>query len=186
MQHPFDSCWWLKEGRLLAGRYPGSPNEAERQEMIRSLVEDFKINSFISFQERDERNRHGDLFPDYMRDVLKYSKDVHTVTFRRFPVKDRTLFKHAEVVMIVDYIDTLLAMGQNIYFHCWGGHGRTGMIAAAWRIKHGADCKTVIDDINDDRAGRGFKQPIPTTVGQTMFIENFKYVEQSEKSQEET
>jgi hypothetical protein len=38
---------------------------------------------------------------------------------------------------ILDTIDSGLRDGRNVYVHCWGGVGRTGMAVGCWLKRHG-------------------------------------------------
>ena len=54
---------------------------------------------------------------------------------------------------ILDALDAAVADNTPLYFHCWGGHGRTGTVAACYLIRHGAEPEDAIQKITDLRKG---------------------------------
>ena len=53
---------------------------------------------------------------------------------------------------ILNTIDEHLTGADIVYFHCWGGHGRTGTVAGCWMKRHGiAKGKEVFNVIRELR-----------------------------------
>ena len=55
----------------------------------------------------------------------------------RIPIRDRTHPGREEMVRILDLIDGLLADGEVVYVHCYGGIGRTGTVVGCHLVRHG-------------------------------------------------
>ena len=53
---------------------------------------------------------------------------------------------------ILGAIESELAAGKPVYFHCWGGIGRTGTVAACWLIEQGRSCDSALETLNLLRA----------------------------------
>jgi len=74
---------------------------------------------------------------------------------------------------ILDAIDGHLADGRNVYVHCWGGSGRTGVVIGCWIRRHGlAGQDEVLGCLQDLRAGDSVKHgwPIPQTAAQEELV----------------
>ena len=77
------------------------------------------------------------------------------------------------MVMILDRIDTALDDGENVYVHCWGGSGRTGMVVGCWLRRHGlVDSDTILERMQELRLGdrEGWFKSTPNTLEQAEFI----------------
>ncbi len=139
MKQPFLKTWWVKDGLLLAGGFPGTPEPNGTAERVASLVA-VGVRTFISLQPIGESNtRTGEPFPDYepILDKLQ-SKIGEPLSFHRLPVPDCAAPTHAAAGKALDLIDDSLTSGKPVYVHCWGGHGRTGTIVGCWLVRHGA------------------------------------------------
>jgi protein-tyrosine phosphatase len=108
-------CFWVDPGRLLAGRYPGSPGElvAAGVTLFVDLTEEGELEPYVA---RLTGARHA-----------------------RFPILDMWVTSDEQLVQTLDEIDAELAAGGTVLVHCWGGCGRTGTVIAAWWVRHGAD-----------------------------------------------
>ena len=78
------------------------------------------------------------------------------------------------MVEILDAIDDDLAVGHNVYVHCWGGVGRTGTVVGCWLIRHGyataGDVLDVVSDLRIGDAGTGGTRMSPETLEQIDFV----------------
>jgi protein-tyrosine phosphatase len=54
---------------------------------------------------------------------------------------------------ILDAIDAATSDGHVVYFHCWGGHGRTGTVAGCYMVRHGSTPQDALDAIKRLREG---------------------------------
>lgn len=157
---PKRGTYWVAEGRLLAGPYPGASDAT-----VRPLL-DTGITTFLNLMEPDARNHDGDLFTSYEAAIAP------TATIVRRPIVDMSIPTKAEMVAILDVIDAGLENG-GVYMHCWGGVGRTGTVVGCWLLCHGlATPDNVIEVIANLRRAdplRGHRAS-PETPEQRRFI----------------
>lgn len=90
--------------------------------------------------------RNGHALRPYFDDVRVIMKDANkfdiipepgcslaseeTMTFVHFPIKDCGITDDDRVIELARNLVKSIAMGEIIYLHCWGGHGRTGTIVS--------------------------------------------------------
>lgn len=67
-------------------------------------------------------NHHGIELHDYSSQFMSAGMEYH-----RSPIRDVSVPTHEEMDEILNLIEDSLAKNKPIYFHCWGGVGRTGM-----------------------------------------------------------
>src|SRR5260370_9653635 len=73
---------------------------------------------------------------------------------------------------ILDTIDGEIARGKAVYVHCWGGHGRTGVVVGCWLQRHALGGKAgPIARIKELRALAGINSVSPPTPAQCDFVE---------------
>lgn len=122
---PIDHCYWVVPGKLLAGDYPRTPDEASSREKLAQLT-DAGVTAFIDLTEADE-----------FLEPYDHLLDKPSQTHQRFAIRDMSTPKSAEVTrQALDAIDAHLAAGETVYVHCWGGVGRTGTIIGCWLARH--------------------------------------------------
>jgi hypothetical protein len=134
---------WLIPGRLLVGAYPSQDND---------LVKIMKsgINTFVCLNNDygyfDDKMAYADLpsVDDGTGKIIINPKlfgknGLVTLTGNKFNKENNFLhlpiidMKTADDDIVSDFCLTLkkkICMGENIYIHCTGGHGRTGTISA--------------------------------------------------------
>jgi ADP-ribosylglycohydrolase len=124
---PVENCYWVVEGRLLAGEYPSHPRAAMGGEaMVQSLL-DFPVTHFIDLTEPNEGL-------DPYHHLLAQADGVRA---ERFAIRDADIprsFEEADA--IVAAIDRALAADRRVYVHCRGGIGRTGVAVGCWLAHH--------------------------------------------------
>ena len=130
---PTTWCYWVVEGRLLAGAYPGSPDPDEHRTKIQSLL-DAGVRTFVNLMEEDETNGGGQAFAAYDDLARELSPNTH---YCRFPVADEFIPSEMLMTDILNEIDRTTADGTATFIHCWGGVGRTGTAIACWLLRHG-------------------------------------------------
>lgn len=132
MLTPIADSYWVVEGRLLAGEYPGARSkEAAEAKLVRMLGAG--IDTFVDLTEAGE---HG-LEP--YAGSLRLVADAlgKQATYRRMPIRDLGTTSAEEMVRILDAIDAELGTDHNVYTHCWGGVGRTGTVVGCYLVRHG-------------------------------------------------
>jgi len=140
---PFERCYWVIPGRILAGAYPSSVNEEERRLILEGLLA-VGIKTVINLTESGEVNHYGVELYDYSAEFR--TSGIETV---RKPIVDVSIPTHEEMDEILDLIDDRLANDQPVYFHCWGGVGRTGTVLGCYLLKSNmATMDNVFDTID--------------------------------------
>jgi protein tyrosine/serine phosphatase len=138
---PIPDSYWLLEGQLLAGEYPGHLNEGEAKKQLRKILA-AGIRSFIDLTEPT------DPLEPYER-VLRHVAAAGNieVSYRRVPIRDMWVPTAALMAEILDAIESEIASGRPVYFHCWGGIGRTGTVAGCWLVEQGFSCDDALTRI---------------------------------------
>jgi hypothetical protein len=157
---PKPGTYWVLEGKLLTGPYPGASDAT-----VRPLL-DAGITTFLNLMEPDARNHVGNLFTSYEAAIDPIA------TMVRHPIVDMSIPTKAEMVAILDVIDKRLE-NSGVYLHCWGGVGRTGTVVGCWLLRHGLatpdNVIAVIADLRKADPVRGHRTS-PETPEQRRFI----------------
>src|SRR4051812_16060572 len=97
MPAPFANSYWVIEHLLLAGEYPGSPDEAARTKIHQLL--DAGIRHFLDLTQA------GELLP--YEEVLMAEAATRgiDVTYTRRPIPDMNVTSESEMRAILDDID---------------------------------------------------------------------------------
>lgn len=134
---PFNRCYWVVPEKLMAGCYPGAPDEKEARRKLTGLL-DHGIRHMLNLMETDEVNHSGNAFLPYepiMRAIAR-SKCME-VSFNRMPIRDLSVPTVAEMVGILNHIDRKIKANIPVFIHCWGGRGRTGTVVGCYLAMHG-------------------------------------------------
>ena len=161
---PTVRCYWVVDGKFLAGAYPGSPDPDAHRKRIEELW-DAGIRTFINLVEEDEKNLSGKPFTRY-DDILRELANAagESVAHLRFPVRDLSVPSVDRMRSILDAIDLSIQADRPVYVHCFGGVGRTGTAVCCWLQRHGfADASNVIEKLavlrEADKQTTGRKAP---------------------------
>lgn len=170
MTYPFDRTWWVIDGLMLAGRYPGDVDERTAERGLDALL-GHGISAFVNLQEADETNGSGQRFRDYMPVVthLSEARSLET-SFRRFAIKDQRTPSLDLMHQVLDHLDDLLRTGHRPYVHCWGGNGRTGTVIGCWLVRHGRSADEAFAEMAAGRKGRTFTYAAPENESQRQFV----------------
>jgi protein-tyrosine phosphatase len=77
------------------------------------------INTFVCLQTEAELKKFSSYLP------LPQGIDYLT-----FPIEDRGIANDQKLITFIDLLVDLLQTGKKRYIHCYGGHGRTGIIVS--------------------------------------------------------
>lgn len=134
---PFPHSYWVVEGKLLAGQYPGSNDSEEARRKVKRLIE-VGIRRAINLQEANERDIAGKLFVPYEPDLQLFAAEQNAqATMIRMPIRDMGVPSRPEMRAILDEIDRSIGENRPVYVHCWGGKGRTGTVVGCYLARHG-------------------------------------------------
>ena len=121
-------------GKLGMTHAPGKPGLYEERVMdddIKRLKEEYKTDVLVSLVTNKELKQMG------IRGIFDTAAE-NDISSIRFPIKDFSIPKNLESVkVLVEEILSELRAGRNVVIHCWGGFGRTGMIAACVLVEFG-------------------------------------------------
>lgn len=150
---------------LFAGQYPGSKNAALHAIKLYDL-EMLNIDCIVSLMEVSESKR----FTPYQQTLMQRNPKIE---FFNYPITDMSVPTKKQLYDIVHHIQTLLTSKKRVYIHCWGGHGRTGVVVGALLIYNGYTPQNALAKIKEERMKTPFKEePSPQTDEQIEFILN--------------
>lgn len=130
---PIPNSYVVTENTLVAGEYPGAAPYMDPTNANDKLSKflDAGITAFIDLTEDGELNAYA---PSLMS--LASERKVEVVHLRQ-PIRDGGTCSPEQMRETLDAIDAHHAAGRNVYVHCWGGIGRTGMTIGCWLVRHG-------------------------------------------------
>ena len=170
MQYPFNKTWWVNQGQILAGGYPGHRDASIHEDMVDALVS-VGITDFINLQEADEKV-NGKPFRDYFSTAQPIARERGVeLGFHRFPIADQKVPDHQLLADCLNQIDRILDESGKPYVHCWGGNGRTGTVIGCWLVRHGRSPEEAIQEMAAGRVGREFRFAAPENASQKAFIQ---------------
>lgn len=144
---PIPDSYWVIEGQLLAGEYPGAYHDDEAREKLRRLFE-AGIRSFVDLTETTDPLQPYELL---LRDLASELKlDVRYI---RLSIRDMSIPEPGRMEEILDTINSEIDAGRPAYVHCWGGIGRTGTVVACWLAEEGYTCEDALARITELRRG---------------------------------
>jgi len=128
---PFDWCYWVVPGKLLAGCDPMSGFSGEPAANLRGLLE-LGIRHIINLTEPRSYTR------SYDQELQAIAQEMGiAVTMERAPIENFSVPSRKLMRSILNSIDKRLAEGVPVYIHCLGGLGRTGTVVGCWLARHG-------------------------------------------------
>mmetsp|Transcript_106588 Transcript_106588/g.188745 ORF Transcript_106588/g.188745 Transcript_106588/m.188745 type:complete len:325 (-) Transcript_106588:113-1087(-) len=122
---------WVIPGMLLCGPYPGAFEDRKNNQLLRRVLSK-GVDTFVCLQEEldievpEEVWRSGIALRPYFYDAQKLAKkDLKWV---QLPMADGNVAPDSETAQLVVLMAEHMKAGRVLYLHCFGGHGRTGVI----------------------------------------------------------
>ena len=145
--------FWVEEGLLLAGPYPGATDQAEAAAKLAAFL-DVGITTFVDPTDADDASpTHIPLKPyDELLSKIA-SRRGTTVQHVRMPIRDVNVPATAEMEAILAFFSATLAEREPVYVHCCGGVGRTGTVVGCLGIENGVPPESGLDELATLRAG---------------------------------
>jgi hypothetical protein len=160
--------------RLYAGPYPSSLRKDEATAKASALL-NLGVTHFVDLTEAREKGRRGNLYP-YAPLVAEVAaeKGLKIPQHTRVSIPDLSVPTVEQMHETLELIETSVDRGDVVYFHCWGGVGRTGTVLGCLLINRGTPHDEVFDVIADLRAdtSRSDRQA-PETEEQREFVLNW-------------
>ena len=130
-QGPIPNSYWLAEGSVCCGEYPGAKQASEVRRKL-GLLLDAGIRSFVDLTENQDGLEPYDA-------LLREEAARRDIEASWFPlgVRDNSVPTKAHMARILECIDEQVRRGQAVYIHCWGGVGRTGTVAGCYLVRCG-------------------------------------------------
>ena len=166
---PIPDSYWLIEGQLLAGEYPGAADEDEARRKLEAIL-GAGIRSFIDLTETT------DPLEPYEPILTELAGELGLdVRYQRLAIRDMSVPTTEVMATILTTIESELAAGRPVYFHCWGGIGRTGTVAACWFVGQGHSCDEAFAMLKELRAPTpdAWKES-PQTETQKAFVRSWR------------
>ena len=124
---------WLVPGRVMLGRYPGS-GRGQRVDAVVDALRTAGVTTFVCLQselpvqDAGETNPPG--FESYHAAAVNF--DGPAPSFVHFGIPDREPAGDLAGLrtLVADLAARVRDGGECLFIHCWGGKGRTGLVAA--------------------------------------------------------
>ena len=142
---PIQNSYWVIPGRFKAGEHPAKGSVDGTRLKLRWLM-GHGINFIVDLTETGEADVD---YPIYISNEACSLNEQ--VTYIRFPILDWSTPTQERMVEILDTIEGALSEGKNIYLHCCGGLGRTGMTVGCYLGSHGIPGDKALEKIKQLR-----------------------------------
>jgi protein-tyrosine phosphatase len=137
---PLPNCYWLSEGQVLAGEYPGAFEQGEAARKLQLLCE-AGVNTFIDLTQPGELEPYESMLGSLGGSAAGPRR------YHRMPVRDLDVPSPDEMHTILDLIESERAHGRTVYLHCWGGVGRTGTVVGCYLVRQGLSGEEALERI---------------------------------------
>ena len=154
---PLPNSYWVEQGRLLGGEYPGSPSRADSMERIQRLLA-AGVTYFIDLTEPGELPPYEQWLPSDARPGRPQ------VLYARKPIPDHSIPGARELMAeILEYLDRALEAGHCVYVHCRAGVGRTGTVLGCYLVHRGRAPEAALQHLNELWRANERSQAWPST-----------------------
>ncbi len=146
---PLGLAYWIEPGQLLAGAYPGHALAEVADRQLGALLH-AGVGRILDLMEEDPRGA-----PPYADrlNALAVSRGLR-VEIERTPIEDHGVPDPAALARLERWLDGQVGSPVVGYVHCWGGRGRTGLVAGMHLVRHrGLTAAELPDAIAALRAG---------------------------------
>jgi hypothetical protein len=133
---------WVLPDRLMMGAYPASLCDDQHYEVSKRLLR-CGIRTFVCLQDEydhtatPEQWKLGQRIRPYIYDTAEilrtnesFEGSSQQLELLHVAIKDCSITMDQVVQELAEEVCYRLCMGESIYVHCWGGHGRTGTLVA--------------------------------------------------------
>ena len=128
---PIQNSYWVIPGRFRAGEHPAIGSVDGTILKIRWLLSQ-GINIIFDLTEPGEADINYATF--IQNESISLDKPVF---YQRISIQDWTTPSRKKMIEILDTIEEHLRQGRNIYLHCYGGLGRTGLTVGCYLVNQG-------------------------------------------------
>jgi hypothetical protein len=131
--------WGIKDVLIIGAcpvprkvtQYPVSNKifvQDQTRAMLSRLIKEHKVTAFMSLMAEcdDENGNESSIYRPYSK--LDLPVIDPTVKFFKLGIKDCNVTDDNSVLGFARLVVELLKLGEKIYLHCWGGHGRAGTV----------------------------------------------------------
>ena len=172
---PFPNSYWVIEGKLLAGHYPGDSNETEAYSKLKGLLDCGILHVVNLIKEKTHPLNGSDLVP-YHDPLMNIADEMGIdVSYAHFPIIDFDIPTIDMMKSILGDIDSAVDSGRPVYVHCVGGIGRTGTVVGCYLARHGMavgnDVLALMDELRANEPKR--RQSSPSTWEQTTMVRSW-------------
>lgn len=134
--------YWVIQGKLMAGEFPGAFIDDEARGRLCWLLEQ-GVNACLDLTE-DEL----DCLPQYTKILSEQAGKMGiTVSYVRMGIRDFSVPSVEQMNNILDKLDATIHQGQTVYVHCCGGIGRTGTVVGCYLVRHGLNGEEALRQI---------------------------------------
>lgn len=177
---------WVAPGHLMVGRYPlTDPDKVEGQAHLRQLVSTAGVSTFVCLQSEvpDQLlgrwpaggiELHGRRCLPYARMAQQFATG-RKLNFLYEPIDDLTAPGLDRLEKLVEKLQERISRGETLFLHCWGGRGRSGMLAGCLLGSlYGLDPEEVLRYIQLGYDSRGYDNCVsPETSEQRELVRLF-------------